>query len=545
MARIRAGIGIDLGSSAVRVGIYDLEDDSELGNVREQVPYYYHRESPLWEYTQRTDEIVAAIESCFIKLKIEQYDIKSCGVSATCSLAIFIKDKDYLLPFSGLEGNEEQNVVFWMDSTARKECELLNDSCSQNFKDIMGGGFIPEMAIPKILRLSNYLKTANRLNDKPIVVMDLHRYIAYQIAKQYGWDFQKLANFPNANGAGHDGELSGWSSNFYTDYLKLPSQLIIGPEPGVNKNSENSPVKAASCIDCYSSWLSLCSSNSMRSLFIVGGTSTCFLLATRRQDSIPGVWGPFTNILHEGNEFNLYEGGQSCTGRLIEHLLETHPASSSVPKQNWASLLEKIDHQIADIEETSGSSIHMKTKHMFFYGDLQGNRTPYADPAMSGSFIGETTDVSFTNLIYKYVCILEFLAFQIKYMVSVFNNNDKEVKIDELRICGSQARNRRLLTLISFINNNIPIRLPTADADLSGVLGAYLLGKCASSDKPLIELIQQKVDSRNIDDFTTDARVDPSLSKLLDTKYEIHLDMAEQQIRYRQAVDRSLLVSTK
>lgn len=537
MRKLRAGIGIDLGSSAVRVGVYSLDDDRELGNVRKEVRYYYHQDSKLWEYTQSTSEIIAAIEDCFTRLKIEEYDIKSCGVSATCSLAIFAEVGDTLVPFSGLRGNKEHNVVFWMDSTSKKECQLLNETCDQHFRDFMGGRFIPEMAIPKIIRLSNHLRAEGLSYDERIIVMDLHRFIAYQIAKWYDWDFSTLINAPNANGVGHDGELSGWCGSFYTRYLQLPPNIVIGPEPDNGKCSEGKPVKIASCIDCYSSWLSSCSPSLMGSLLIVAGTSTCFLLASKMQDTIPGIWGPFNSILHDSQTFSLYEGGQSCTGRLIEHLLQSHPASSSAPKRDWPSLLEKIEALIIEIEKKSGCSIHMKTRHMFFYGDLQGNRTPYADPAMSGSFIGETTDISFTDLIYKYVCILEFLAFQIKYMVSVLSR-DHKTEIVELRICGSQAKNTRLLSLIYQITK-IPIKLPTADADISGVTGAYLLGKCAMSNKQMIEIIEEKGINKGVKNFTADVQ-DERILKLLETKYEIHLDMAKQQLRYRQAVDEAI-----
>lgn len=535
-----AGIGIDLGSSAVRVGLYSVEDDSVLGYVKKQVSYYCHEEPSLWEYTQSTNEIMAAIESCFKELRIEQYNVRSCGVSATCSLAIFQKHDDNLLPFDEFTGKGEQNVVFWMDSTSKQECMDLNDSSDQFFKDMMGGSFIPEMAIPKLLRIKKFLKDKDVLSNKSIIVMDLHRFIAYEIAKSQGWNFQQLVNTPNANGVGHDGELSGWSPSFYKDVIEVPRNVVIGPECEISDGKEEKNVKVVSCIDCYSSWFSLCSSNLMRSLFIVGGTSTCFLKVTRRLVTIPGVWGPFTDILDGHCELGVYEGGQSCSGRLIEHLLASHPATSSIPKVDWPSLLEKIERKIVQIEHESGHSIHVKTKHMFYYGDLQGNRTPFADPSMSGSFIGESTDVSFANLVYRYICILEFLAFQVKYIVSIFNSVDQDTKIEEIRMCGSQAKNRRLLTLIYLINKGISIKLPAASVDLTGVHGAYLMGKCAMADKDVAVMIENKGMENGVENFSTDLQPSKSLLALLETKYEIHLDMAKQQIKYREAVDETL-----
>jgi ribulose kinase len=39
---------------------------------------------------------------------------------------------------------------------------------------------------------------------------------------------------------------------------------------------------------------------------------------------VPGVWGPYWSVILEG--FWLMEGGQSATGRLIDHVIHTHPA---------------------------------------------------------------------------------------------------------------------------------------------------------------------------------------------------------------------------
>lgn len=533
-----AGIGIDLGSSSVRVGLFTLEDDLMVQCVKQKISYYYHGDSALWEYTQSTDEIMKVIERCLHDLKIDEYNIKSCGVSATCSMALFIKEHNHLEPFNTISGSHRQNVIFWMDNSSKTECKLLNNLCEKRLRDFMGGKFIPEMGIPKINRLINYLKSSDDLQNLSVVAMDLHRYLAYEIAKRFKWNFDRLLNTTNFNEIGHDGELSGWSSKFYIDTLKIPSNITIGPEPPLEDDFEYCKGIVASCIDCYSSWLSLCSPTPEESLFIVGGTSTCYLYATTRMKTIPGVWGPFTDILDNSNTYAVYEGGQSCTGKLIEHLLQTHPASSSIAKDDWPLLLEKIEQEISAIEEQTGRSIHFKTKHMFFYGDFQGNRTPYADPEMSGMTIGETTDVSFNNLILRYICILEFLAFQIKYMISIFNKAQGQDKITEIRICGSQAKNKRLLSLISLLHEGGTIKLPKTDVELSGVSGAFLLGKSALLNKSPLDLIQEKDDQKQVDIFETPSSINQPLSMLLEAKYEIHLDMAKQQLIYREMINK-------
>lgn len=537
MKYLENGIGIDLGSSSVRVGLFDLRNDQLIAYAKQSVNYHYNEEFTLWQYTQSTKDVMTAIETCFANLQVDKHNIQSCGVSATCSMALFIKKDGYLHPYNSEGGDQNQNVVFWMDSTSTSDCERLNNKCENRIKEFIGGKFIPEMAIPKIKRLADHLKSCGQ-DSKTIIAMDLHRYLAYELARRYKWDYSKLINNPNHNGVGHDGELSGWDPKFYQETLKLPPYIIIGPELPPENNDEVTGAVVASCIDCYSSWLSLCSPYPEKSLFVVGGTSTCYLYATELKKTIPGVWGPFSDILDETNTYAVYEGGLSCSGRLLEHLFQTHSASSSISRDEWPLLLEKLEEGIKDIESETGQPIYYRTKHLFFYGDFQGNRTPYADPDMSGMIIGETTDISFSNLMLKYISVLEFLAFQMKYMVDLLNDHNNI--ITEIRICGSQAKNSRLLSLVKFMLHGITIKIPNADVDMSGVSGAYLLGKSSFLNKAPIYLIREKDDQNSTTNFTAETTPTEPLLSLLNTKYQIHLDMAKLQIKYRKLVDNAL-----
>lgn len=43
---------------------------------------------------------------------------------------------------------------------------------------------------------------------------------------------------------------------------------------------------------------------------------------------VPGVWGPYYNAMIP--KMWLLEGGQSASGKLIDHIIDTHPATSSI-----------------------------------------------------------------------------------------------------------------------------------------------------------------------------------------------------------------------
>lgn len=52
---------------------------------------------------------------------------------------------------------------------------------------------------------------------------------------------------------------------------------------------------------------------------------------TREEIHVPGVWGPFYNAMIP--DLWLLKGGQSVSGKLIDHIIDTHPASESIKKK--------------------------------------------------------------------------------------------------------------------------------------------------------------------------------------------------------------------
>ncbi|SCU96823.1 LADA_0H02938g1_1 [Lachancea dasiensis] len=534
---MRIGLGVDLGSTDVRVGAYDLSTDQPIKVVSESVCYYNHGSK---RFTQSTHEIMTALFRCVDELAIDINNVESCGVAATCSMAVFSQHSTgKLRPFDvyKLKTSATQNVVFWMDGSAASDAIDVNRRA--NFeKDFMGGAFIPEMGVPKLRSILHNLRKSEELQN--LEVFDLHTYIAYEMANRYDWNASMLSKKPNKNGIGHDGELTGWKDEFYATILALPSNVKIGP---TQVNDRPHAVDVTSCIDCYSSYFAISSPTPDKSLTMVAGTSTCYLYASSKDlGCIPGVWGPFTNILDstsKGNWF-VYEAGQSTTGKLLEHLFETHPAAREYVS-NRDRLLELIESSIEEIEEESLQSIHLHTKYIFVYGELQGNRTPYCDPDMAGMLIGETTDYSFQDLVFKYAAILEFLAFQTRHVKECLG-----AEIQDIRVSGSQAVNARLMALISIVNGNIPVKVATANSNLMGVKGAYLMGKAAHLKKNVIDIIA----TNSTQDSLLTRVSAPShlhdnhkIKSLLEAKYHIYLDMATTQRKYRSWVNESLTLS--
>lgn len=521
------GIGIDLGSSSIRVSLYCYNDDMLLQTTCRPVPYYTNDNTnhQSWQYSQSTNEILERLDECFEELDISAYNTKALGVGATCSMAVF--EADDVTPhkiFGTDSAKYPLNVVFWMDGTSSLECENLNKNALPSYtKKCLGGkGFISEMGIPKLCHLLHGLNE----NDS-LVVYDLHKYIAKKICEKFEWSYEMLKNIPNANGIGHDGELCGWTTNVY-DYIMETTgkSFSIGPiAPLLPNNHKN--IRVSSFIDCYAGWFATAPKLN-HSMTMVAGTSTCYLYgSTKSEFHIDGIWGPFTNIFDQQDHIKVYQGGSSLTGQLLSHVLLNHPYCL---KNNYSNVVDIIslleDYIVAYDGNDEKSLFQYESKKCFLYGDLQGNRTPFADPDLKGVYIGETLDTSLKSLAIKYITTLEFLVFQTRMIIEKFP------EIETLYVVGSQSKNTRLLTLlqISFPEISIYIAKDIESTEYIGPKGAYLAAKYGS----------KVIDMDRSNDFQKPQLIPSYLEtharkqifNLMNKKYEIILDIIKNQQKY-------------
>ena len=63
---------------------------------------------------------------------------------------------------------------------------------------------------------------------------------------------------------------------------------------------------------------------------LICGTSTCHMCLSKDAIFVPGVWGPYKSAIIP--DFWLNEGGQSATGALVNHIIDSHPARKECPE---------------------------------------------------------------------------------------------------------------------------------------------------------------------------------------------------------------------
>ncbi|KAK3315310.1 FGGY family of carbohydrate kinase [Apodospora peruviana] len=583
-------IGIDVGTGSARACIID--SSGEIKALASQ-------NIKLWQpadvyggghYEQSTTDIWKSICFCVKKVveesKVDPNSVRGIGFDATCSLAVFTHDTDEPVPVTGPDfsndGND-RNVILWLDHRPLAEAEKINDT-KHNLLRYVGGKMSVEMEIPKVLWLKNNMPPELFDRCKFYDLADALTHIATgNETRSFCSTVCKQGYVP----VGVDGSVKGWQKDFYHtiglgDLIKDEFKRMGGVN-GVNgvymsagelvgglseKAGKELGLPAgiaigSGVIDAYAGWIGTVGakvklsrdqlddkvapndvSQAFTRLAAVAGTSTCHLAMSKEPVFVDGVWGPYRDVLIPG--FWMAEGGQSATGELMRHMLETHAAYHDTMKEAEAAgknIYDFLNDHLRQIaERTKAPSISYLVRHFFFYGDLWGNRSPVADPNMRGAIIGMSSDKSKDSMALLYYSTLEFIALQTRQIIETMNQAGHG--ISSIFMSGSQCQNDILMDLIATACD-MPVLIPRY-VHAAVVHGAAMLGAKAASAKEdgTTEPLWDIMDRMSKPGKVVWSRGDPAAKKLLDAKYEVFLDQCRTQQEYRRKIDDALKRST-
>lgn len=278
-------------------------------------------------------------------------------------------------------------------------------------------------------------------------------------------------------------------------------------------------------------------SQAFHRLAAVAGTSTCHLAMSEKPVFVNGVWGPYRDVLIP--DYWLAEGGQSATGELLKHVIETHPAyqeAMSVAETFNANIYDYLNEHLRDMaEKQNAPSLSYLGRHFFLYGDLFGNRSPVADPDMKGSVVGLSSDKSIDGLALYYYGTMEFIALQTHQIIEQMNKSGHV--ISSIFMSGSQCQNDVLMHLMATACD-MPVLIPKY-VHAAVVHGAAMLGaKAASTDKEgNSEALWDIMDRMSKPGKAVYPNKDAGEKKLLQAKYKVFLEQCESQQRFRKDVD--------
>lgn len=163
-------------------------------------------------------------------------------------------------------------------------------------------------------------------------------------------------------------------------------------------------------------------------------------------------------------------------------MLITHPShqtAQSAADTASLNIFEYLNRHLDDMrQKKQAPSISYLARHLFFYGDKHGNRSPIADPKMRGAIVGLSMDSSVDDLALQYYAAMEFIAQQTRHITDTLNKEGHQIRA--IFMSGGQCKNSILMDLIASATG-FPVCIPRY-IDAAVVLGAAMLGAKAASE---------------------------------------------------------------
>ncbi|KAK9471241.1 uncharacterized protein V1510DRAFT_368533 [Dipodascopsis tothii] len=572
-------IGIDVGTGSARACLIDASGEilalasKDITTWNPKPDFYNQSSNEIWDACCYSTKKVVAESGVSID------EIKGIGFDGTCSLVVLSETTDKSVAVGPDFSNDDQNIVLWMDHRCPEETDKINSTKHMLLKYV-GGKMSIEMEIPKALWLKRHMP-AGRFEDCKFY--DLADFLTHRATKSETRSFCSVVCKQGYVPVGIDGSMKGWSKDFL-ETIDLPELAennfarvggVLGengtilsageylgglaPDSAAELGLAPGTAVGSGVIDAYAGWVGTVAAKIHDPNFIehkdgtsdefsvathrlaaVAGTSTCHLAMSKESVFVPGVWGPYRDVIFPN--YWLAEGGQSATGALLKHVLTSHPAykeANELAAAEKKSVFDYLNERIEQLRvESSYSSAEELLKHFFFYGDFHGNRSPIADPNMKASIIGQSMDVGVDALAIEYLGAIEFIGLQTNHIVRSLNDAGHE--ITSIFLSGGQSRND-LLTGLMATCTGLPVVIPRY-IDAAVVLGSAMLGaKAASADK------NGKTASlwHIMAEMSKPGRVvypseDKKENALIAAKYKIFIDQASRQRDYRALIDATL-----
>jgi len=153
---------------------------------------------------------------------------------------------------------------------------------------------------------------------------------------------------------------------------------------------------------------------------------------------IRGVWGPYYSAMVPG--MWLTEGGQSATGALIDHCIETSRHAATLHRQARAAggtVYDLLNERLTAL--AGGADMARLTARLHVLGYHHGNRSPRADPLARGMVSGLTLSDTVDDLALRYLATIQAIAYGTRHILETINA--KGFAIRDVLACGGDTKN--------------------------------------------------------------------------------------------------------
>jgi D-ribulokinase len=486
----RAFVGVDVGTSSARAGVFD-ETGTLLATARHPIAVW-HEAGDIVE--QSSSDIwaacVASVRAAMAEATLPPDAVAGIGFDATCSLVVLDRAAEPLTVSPS--GDNQRNVIVWMDHRATTEARLVNETQDDALRYV-GGSISPEMEIPKILWLKRHLPASYATAGH---FFDLADYLSFRAT---GSTARSVCTVTcKWNFLAHEGR---WSDSYFQriglgdfvsdGYARIGTEIVVPGTPlgrgltgpaALELGLRAGTAVAASLIDAHAGGVGTIGGRIAGGagvdvcdrLAYIMGTSACIMATTTKPCYVPGVWGPYYSGMVP--ELWLNEGGQSAAGAAIDHLIRSHPASAEAKASADAAglgVLEFLEGRIVSRAGGIGAAARL-ARDIHVLPEFLGNRSPYADPDARAVIAGLDLGAGIDSMERLFVAGLCGLAYGLADVVDAFRSNGVDTHL--MVISGGAARSP-LVRQIMADTTGLTVALPQTQEPV--LLGAAMLGAVA------------------------------------------------------------------
>jgi FGGY-family pentulose kinase len=451
-------IGVDVGTGSARAGVFDLagamlaEASTPIRMWRPRANFVQQSSTDIWE------AVCQSVRNAVSKSGANDR-VRGIGFDATCSLVLRdAQGGPVSVDPDGAPKQDDivQDVIVWMDHRAIAQADRINAG-SHDVLRFVGGRISPEMETPKLLWLHENLPAATK---RAAHFFDLPDFLTWQATGSLARSL--CSTVCKWTYLGHEAR---WDEGFFRaiglgaladegfarigrDIRPMGSAIAPGlsAEAASALNLPPGTPVATSAIDAHAGGLGVIGAQiaggppALRQrVALIGGTSSCLMAVNPEPLFVPGVWGPYFSAMVPGMWLN--EGGQSASGNLIDHILQTHAAYPALleaarnsNKTVYHLLAERLARLSAGMEFPAAL-----TAGLHVLPDFNGNRSPRADATLRGMIVGLPLSATEDDLAVLYLATIQGIAYGVRHIIETLNASG--YAIDTIMACGGGTKN--------------------------------------------------------------------------------------------------------
>jgi D-ribulokinase len=486
----QAFIGVDVGTTSARAGVFDASG-TLLATARHSIAVWRdagdvveQSSSDIWA------ACAASVRAAMAESGLRPEAVKGIGFDATCSLVLLDQNANPLTVSTS--GDNNRNVIVWMDHRAIAEARRINDTQDDVLRYV-GGSISPEMEMPKILWLKRHLPQSYAAARH---FFDLADFLSFRATGSLARSVCTVTC--KWNFLGHE---QRWSGSYFEriglgdfvagSYARIGTEIVVPGTPlgrGLTAQAaselglaEGTPV-AASLIDAHAGGIGTIGGRTAdgesvdvcERLAYIMGTSACIMATTVEPCFVPGVWGPYRSGMVP--DLWLNEGGQSAAGAAIDHLIRSHPAhaeAETAARNAGLDVLQFLEKRIVSRNGGIAEAARL-ARDIHVLPEFLGNRSPYADPDSRAVIMGLDLDADIEAMERLFVAGLCGLAYGLADVVDAFKSHAVESRM--MVMSGGGARSP-LVRQIMADTTGLTVALPRTQEPV--LLGAAMLGAVA------------------------------------------------------------------